>query len=616
MNIFPPTEEELDEWDEPELNGRTPQIIAAYNKRKAALRSVVRGNSMLAAAKANGVQRNTLIKMVNTCAAMAPDGKPWGWRVCLPHRVRVPSAKQTSPVPAKSGPGAFGRLLRALPGVAPMLADFHKPLPTRERRSTAFERLFEKFLAAVRKHTLGVGYPFNAGDKGRRALLEHLKRIRQDLPQSECEEEYTDVTQAKQLKEVFDFGMMERLEFDAHRMDADFCLEVEDGSGKTVLREISYVWLLLIIDAASRLVLGWSLVVGRGYSQIDVLRLFNRALTPWVPRDLLAPEMKYVPESGVGTVVATGRLLRGVLSAIDNAMAHHAKLTTTNATRHMRGVLHLGPAHVPETRGVLEALFRQMENGAIRHLPGGFEPARGADTPKRATTADSAEQHPLNPVALHDLMDVVIAGYNATPLTALGEQSALAVVRRFVSGGGWTFESSRTPADASNLALLRLTVTIKGNRKEGRQPYVNYRRARYRAFGLRDRWDWVGQEVQAVISMEDLRYITLLTVKGDVLVRLTALPPWSRTRHDFDMRKLIIRWSNRGLFSIVGVDDAISAYRTFVRTHAHQLPAAVDQLAKHSSCTPLAPTSQTQAPVVFAPRGGRVSFDHSKDPTK
>lgn len=616
MNILLPTEEELDEWDEPNLNGRTPRIIAAYDKRKAALRSVVRGNSMLAAAKANGVQRNTLIKMVATCAAMAPDGKPWGWRVCLPHRVRMPSEKKPPPVPAQPGPGSFGRLLRALPGLAPMLADFHKPLPTRERKSTAFERLFEKFLAAVRKYTQGVGYPFNAGDKGRRALLEYLKRIRQDLPQIEGEEEHTEFTQAKQLKEVFDFGVMERLEFDAHRMDADFCLEVEDGSGKTVLREISYVWLLLIIDAASRLVLAWSLVVGRGYSQIDVLRLFNRALTPWEPRDLLAPEMNYVPESGVGTEVATGRLLRGILSAIDNAMAHHANLTTTNFTRHMRGVLHLGPAHVPETRGTLEAMFRQVENGAIRHLPGGFEPARDAGTPKRATTADSAEKHPLNPVALHDLMDVVIAGYNATPLSALGEQSALAVVRRFASGGGWTFESSRTPADANNLALLRLTVTIKGNRKEGRQPYVNYMRARYRAFGLRDQWDLVGQKFQAVISMEDLRYITLLTDKGDVLVRLTALPPWSRTRHDFDMRKLIIRWSNRGLFSIVGVDDAISAYRTFVRTHAHQLPAAVDQLAKHWSSTPPASKSQTQAPAVFAPRGGRVSFDHCKDPTK
>lgn len=319
----------------------------------------------------------------------------------------------------------------------------------------------------------------------------------------------------------------------------------------------------------------------------------------------------------MGTEVATGRLQRGLLSAMDNAMAHHAKLTTTNLSRYLRGVLHLGPAHVPETRGILEALFRQLENGAIRHLPGGFEPARDADTPKRATTSDSAEKHPLNPIALHDLMDVVIAGYNATPLSALGEQSALGVVRRYVGGGGWTFESSRTQADADKLALLRLTVTIKGNQKEGRQPYVNYMRGRYRAFGLRDRWDLLNKQFQAVISMEDLRYITLLTEKGDVFARLTALPPWSRTRHDFDMRKLIIRWSNRGLFSIVGVDDAISAYRNFVRANARQYGAAVDQLARQWALYGPASTKNEMKPSpAFTPRNGHVSFDHVKDPTK
>lgn len=616
MNSLLPTEEQLDEWDEPDLVGRTPKVITAYESRKAALRAVVRGISVLAAANGHGVTRSTLSKMIETCLVMAPDGKPWGWRTCLPNRVRMPAEKHPPSVPDHPGPGAFNRLLHAIPILVSLLAGFSKPLPTRERRSTAFERFLEKFLATVRKHTNGVGYPFNARDRGRRSVLEHLKRMRRDLPQSESEEEQTESTQAKQLKEVFDLGVMERLEFDAHRMDADFYLKVEDGSGKTALREISYVWLLLVIDSVSRLALGWSLVMGRGYSQIDVMRLFNRALSPWEPRDLLSPAMKYVSESGIGTKVATGRLQRGLLTAVDNALAHHAKLTTTNLTRHMRGVLHLGPAHVPETRGILEALFRQLEHGAIRHLPGGFEPARDAETPKRPTTANAAENHPLNPIALHDLMDVVIAGYNATPLSALGEQSALEVVRRYGSGGAWSFESSRTQADANNLVLMRLLVNIKGNRKEGRQPYVNYMRARYRAFGLRDRWDLVGHQFQAVISTEDMRYITVLDHKGDVLVRLTALPPWSRTRHDFDLRKLIIRWSNRGLFSIVGVDDAVSAYRTFVRTHASQLPAAVDQLAKYWSDHSSTKSANKTSPPVFAPRSGLVSFDHIKDPTK
>lgn len=611
------TEDLLTGWTEPDLTGRPPATLAEYANRKAALRDVARGKSILAAADAHDVDRKTLAKTIQDCLDLAPDGKPWGWRACIPHRVRAASGKGAPKVPAAPGPGAFSKLLRALPELQGLLVTYTKPLPTRERRSSAFERFLDRFLGAIRKHTNGVGYPFNASDKGRRSVIEHLKRLRREMPASDVEDEQVELIHAKQLKEVFEFGVMERLEFDAHRMDADFCLEVEDASGKTALREISYVWLLVIIDCVSRLVLGWSLVVGRGYSQIDVLRVFTRSLLPWEPRDLLAPEMKYVPESGIGTLPATGRLQRGLLTAADNALAHHAKLTTTNLTRHIRGVLSLGPAHVPETRGILEALFRQLEHGAIRHLPGGYEPARDRDTPKRAANGDSAQKHPLNPVALHDLLDVVIAAYNATPLAALGNQSPIDVVRRHGTGGSWTFESSHTETDANNLTFIRLPVRIKGNRKEGRQPFVNYMRARYRAFGLRDRWDLVGKEFQGILSVEDLRYITVLDEHGDVFVRLTALPPWSRTRHDFDLRKLIIRWSNRGLFSIVGVDDAIAAYRAFVRKHAGQMPAAADQVGKywpyHSTSgamnkTPPAPT--------FVPRGGGVSFDHIKDPIK
>jgi hypothetical protein len=612
-------EEEMDQWVEPDLSTKSQAIQTEYFNRKKALQGIARGKSISAAADANDVDRATLTKTAGDCLAIAPDGKPWGWRACIPHRVRNASAKKPVAVPEGPGPGAFTQLRRALPELEDLLAGFTKPLPTRERRSTAFERFLEKFLAVVRKQTQGIGYPFNAGDKGRRSVLEHLKRLRRELPVSAIEEEeQTELMQAKQLKEVFDFGVMERLEFDAHRMDADFYVEVDDASGKTALREISYIWLLLIIDSVSRLVLGWSLVIGRAYSQIDVLRVFSRSLTPWEPRDLLAPGMKYVPGSGIGTVPATGRLQRGLLTAADNALAHHAKLTTTNLIRHIRGVMSLGPAHVPETRGILEALFRMLENGAIRHLPGGFEPVRDRDTPKRPTNGESAQKYPLNPVALNDLLDVVIAGYNATPLASLGDQSPIEVVRRHGTGGGWGFEASKTETDAGNLTNIRLSVRIKGSQKKNRQPFVNYMRARYRAFGLRDRWDLIGErQFEAVLSVEDLRYITLLDEHGDVFVRLTALPPWSRTRHDFDLRKLIIRWSNRKLFSIVGVDDAVDAYRRFVRSNAAQLPAAADQVGKYwqHHAKPNPADKPPPAPA-FVPRSGSVSFDHIKDPTK
>jgi len=67
-----------------------------------------------------------------------------------------------------------------------------------------------------------------------------------------------------------------------------------------------------------------------------------------------------------------------------------------------------------------------------------------------------------------------------------------------------------------------------------------------------DRWDLVGKKFQGILNFEDLRYIDVLDEQGDLFVRLTALPPWSRNKHDLDLRKLIIRWTKPKLFPIVG----------------------------------------------------------------
>src|SRR3546814_15131502 len=77
-------------------------------------------------------------------------------------------------------------------------------------------------------------------------------------------------------------------------------------------------------------------------------------------------------------------------------------------------------------------------------------------------------------------MDVVIAGYNATPLASLSDQSPIELVRRQGNSGSWSFESSHTDTDANNLTCIRLPVRIRGNKKQGRQPFVNFMCARYR----------------------------------------------------------------------------------------------------------------------------------------
>lgn len=616
MSQIPLALEEVQAWPEPIVTTLSTAKQSQYEKRRGALLSMADGLALKTAANKHGVREGTLNDTLEKARTLAPDGMPWGWRACVPHRVRGASTAPTR-LPEKAVPGAFKQLVRHVEGLQDLLDGFKGTLPTRVKASSQFEKFFEKVLTHVRTRAGSSGYPFNAPDKGRRALLEFLKRARQRIVETEPEGQADEAAEAKQLQQVFELDVMERLEFDAHKMDAELYMEVESTRGRSVLRKIPYVWLLLVIDSVSRLILGWSLVMGRAYTQIDVLRVFSMSLLPWEPRDLLVPQMKYVVGSGVGTSCIEGQMLRGIVTAADNAMAHHAKLTTTNLARYRRGVIHLGRPRVPETRGILEAMFRQIENGAIRMLPGGFEPARDHDTPQHATTPYNPKDYPMNLEAMHDLLDVIMAGHNATSLDSLHDHSALDVVRRHVQAGRWSFQSSRNVDDAERLMWDLQLVTIKGNIKQGRQPYVNFLRARYRGFGMRDRWDLVGDKFLASYNLNDLRTINLIDKKGELFVKLTALPPWSRTRHDFDLRKLISRWSKRGLFSIAGVDDAVDAYRAYVKSHARTSPLASTQMG-HLRPQPetARPDRTTASERAFVPRGGSITFDYVKDPTK
>ncbi len=615
-----PTLQEFADWPEPDVTMLPQAVQDVVEKRHKALRAVIGGRSVVSAATDHGVNRNSLTKMVADCTCLAPDGKIWGRRVCIPYRSRQERDDAPAEPPTAAVPGAFAQLLRAVPAIADLCDAFRGALPTRERKSRAFEKLFKSVLAAVRKQCGDQGYPFNTEGQGRRPLQDHIKQLRADRVTQEPigESEPTDfITQAKQ---VFDFNILERLEFDAHRMDVDFSVEIVDDAGVSTLKRISCIWLLLLICSVSRLIIGWALVVGRGYSQVDVMRVFCQALTPWAPRTLLPPDLHYVTGSGIGTVPATNRVLRGIFSALDNALAHHARLTTTNLTRRHRGVLHLGRSRVPETRGLLEALFRQLEVGAIRALPGGFEPPRDRETPKRGTTSHGADDHPVNMVALRDLADVILSGHNVTMHTALGERAPMDAVRAYCNGGGWAFESSLGEQDIEAMTLLRFPIHVRGNRKKGRLPFVNYQRARYRSPILSQRWDLLGKRLIGRVSFDDLRYLTLLEPEsGEVITRLTALPPWGATRHDLDLRHLIRRWTRRKLFSIEGAHDAVEAYRDFVRKAAASFQPAVDQTAKYPELHGRAPATRrpnVPAVPVLAPRGGWKTFDTAKDSTK
>jgi len=605
-------------YENPSPESLPEERRAAYIKRRNAQIAVLNGASLRNAAKKYEVNRQTLKDIGTKFHMPGPDGRPLGFRACIPWAARKDASapERSSPPPPSKAPGAFSKVVSATPGVQGLIDGYSALLPTGRTKNKKFDALHAKVAAAIRKKHGHNIYPFDTPDHGRRALLEYVKRQRRQRKAAlapEVEESKPDV---RRLDQIFRLKPLDRVEYDGHTIDVDWRISIPTIDSGIVVRTIKQVNLLVAICAVSRYVLGYVLKFG-AYGQLDVLQLFHDLLLPWQRRQLMVPNMLYPDGAVLGLPAACdGLSLRGGLLAKDNAYAHHAEAAKGNLLLHHRGVLNYGPAHVPEVRPIVEAFFRRIEQGALRGIAGGFQPGAIGSGDRVSTTPFSPEEHPIHWEAFRDLMDVIASGHNVTPHSGVNERLPVDVVRAHVASGAWTFETADPHADARKLLTLRIHPTVRGSKAAGgKLPYVEWNGAIYRSPALEAAREIIGKRLDADIYLCDVRYMVILSADGTVWSRLMALPPWDQTPHTLDERKKVNSVRKRGLIRIAGADDALAAYHEFVRNRALSGQGSVESYALSATSQGVRQRASisTRTKHQITPRSGNFSFDGTKD---
>jgi hypothetical protein len=590
--------------------------LAKFNQRVLALGAVLDGASIQEASKANGVDRTTLASMVKAVAELAPDGKPFGYRVCIPwYRVTKSDTPQVE-VPLASGASAFTQLLAALPELKALVCSFKGKLPSHNDPSAKFDVFFRKFVAFLKGKGLECHYPLNSADSGRRALQNWIKRERKVLLDIQVADNEDVAFALTRVDQIFKFQPLDRVELDGHITDVEWHAQVPTKDDKWTTELISGIWILAAIDVASLAAYPCTLVIGRAYDRYDLLEAFANTLRPWSPRDLIVPKLQYAPGAWMPTMAGgAADVHRPASVAIDNALAHKAKMSTENFGDHQLGVINLGFPHVPEGRPNIEAFFKRMEDAVLRHLAGGFRPSKERGAKKKAVSTKAAKNHPVDVEALRDLMDVEISAYNSTPHPSLQNRTPREVFESHIEDRIWTTQSFLTDEDAGELLVLHEKVTIRGDKRKGVLPYVKYQHARYRSSKLTHRYDLVGKTFRASIDTDSAHQMSLWDDDGNLFVVLRALRPWA-IPHSLKQRSAILKCTKRGLLTIEGSDDALAAYHAFVRTKASDIQWAADAYVKEGlKQTQQAPT-QTKPSLLdqlnslsgLAPRAGRVDL--------
>ena len=166
------------------------------------------------------------------------------------------------------------------------------------------------------------------------------------------------------------FRPYERVQFDGHMIDALFSVVSYTPQGDKIVTLMNRLWLLAIIDVASRAILGYHISYNsHNYSANDVITCFKKTLMPWEPKNLKIPTLKYNAEDGFPSYFIE-KAKFGVWDEIcfDNAKAHSANIVL-DSLQGLNCAVNFGPVANPTLRGIIERFFGTLEHNNFHRLP-------------------------------------------------------------------------------------------------------------------------------------------------------------------------------------------------------------------------------------------------------
>lgn len=547
-----------------------------FLRRKTGIQLYFDGATEAAIREACGFGRSHIYRLITErCLAQNPDGNANGWRGALPYR-RVKEWSRTTPLEiSDAGAGAAGALrwLFESPGGSELEARFRKHILGRLPKLAAAKRpkqeLFTWFIKELRAAGLEARgeWPFNVEKLGYVSICKFIDKVMDENPRRKRQllggEEAERKARAGDGADRPRLRVFQRVECDAHKLDSRLVVAIPSPHGGYETRKIRRLWVIVIIEVESRAVLGYHLSLHPECSAEDVLRTVKRALTRWAPRELLWSGNAYV--DGAGLPSAHHERYLGACwdeFSVDGAMANICD-RVERQLREVVGSTILKPQdptsytsrRSKDDRPFIESFFGQLARGGFHRLltTTGSKPSdkRGANPEETAAETQFQLEY------AEELLDTLIANYNARPHSGLGWRSPLAQL---------DFLTSREPerirqADAGEvqrMVSVRKLCTLKGGVSTGRRPYFQFANARYSAEWLALRTDLLGKLLWLQLEDEDdARFASVSNERGEFLGVVRAAPPWNRSPHTLYMRQAIRGLEKRRMLHLSGQCDAV-----------------------------------------------------------
>jgi hypothetical protein len=542
-----------------------------FSARKSAVEMLVKDERRDLITSKTGISGTEAIRFLLRVVSPHPDGGIWGYRALIPWLhvgtyVRTITDLCNSDL-AIGFSGAFSQLLETYPDLRELIEDevFKGAKPesrtgTHKRNSRLYESriqiksIHQKFLDLCREKGLnkplqgptnpkglsnsGPRYPFNVKKRALESLTKFVHKLIETQPSRSIPARFG-AEAAKKMQTGDGSGRplqapFTRIECDAHRIDAIFCILIPTIHGELVRKIVRRLWLIVLEEVSSRAALSQHLCLGEEPTGEDVLEAIRLALTLWEPRKLIAPNMKYSPSACFPSGFDPRFLgAKWEQFSVDGALANIAEMVR----RPIKELLGIEPIVLPrrnkDDRPYIERFFQTFEELGFHRLPN--TTGSGTDDPRRNNPEMAAIKYTIQMEYLEDIADVIIANYNGAPHSYHGQPPVEYLEFACASSGKWP--QLIDPRDAEMLLCYRETVVVRGSIKDSRRPYIHWHGVNYSNDALKHSYALVGKKLTLLIHRRDLRTIRAFRDNGAELGVLRAATPWDRMPHTLEMRR-------------------------------------------------------------------------------
>lgn len=585
----PPKAADLQGWfphlSEAEADERATEIAQRFDRLQRAIKVYLSSGSLKMALHEAQCSREVFYRQFNRCLLPNPltgEGIA-GWSGLI-SQLRLKSYTRMN---AGSGTaGQFQKWLREHSDWREMLHNMiekgngGKRIAARKPdvRSVArnFIAAFSKPQGESKQPKIPVGtYPHDGRSNARRAIERYINHFIATNPSTTAVWFGEDVADRQHLgtgPQSFNLAAapFDVMGCDAHTLDCIGFIILEGKSGPQKI-PVTRIQLVANLCHNKRVVTGYSVCIRPQIEATHVEEAYAMGNTPWKPRALTIEGLCYAEGAGFPNGAVDGITeINPALLRLDNAAQHFANGIRSRLRESLGCAIVWGGVGHWWRNAITERFFGTLERYGFQRLPssmgsGTQDPLR-ANNPIIEATGKGIEWHELI-----ELMDVLLANYNAKPHSSLGGVSPLESLRASLAirSSCW-IPRIRPPhtANSPRIGVQILRRRIAGSVKNRVPPYVEIGGEHYTATCLSSRYDLIGRYVSVHLP-QDIRTVECYLDTGQYLGQISCMNRgWMLSEHTLQTRQVINALIRDGQMWVPDGGDPVPVYLTYLEKKA------------------------------------------------